>query len=268
MSGNELKTEVRRGMVLQDRDRHLLRELGVMRVIDREQAKTAAGFGSASRTNRRLHRLTQSGFLKRFFLGTSAGGRKALYSLSRVGARTVDVPYRGVQRHQDEVIATDYFAQHQLAVNEIYCRLKYHRIPMPRASFCRWIAFTQPISSGLRLIPDGYVEIGLPSGMLAAFLEVDLGGESLRVWRDKVRNYLQLALSGEFERRFGQSRFRVLVLTHSERRMHSIRKSVAAITEKLFWFSSLEVIRSAGLFQSVWLRPKTEAKETLIRETP
>ena len=44
-----------RGLVLQPRDRRLLEELAVMRVVDREQARIAAGFGSITRVNARLH---------------------------------------------------------------------------------------------------------------------------------------------------------------------------------------------------------------------
>ena len=43
MTGNSRK---RRGVVLQDRDRRLLSELAVMRIIDREMTKLVAGFGS------------------------------------------------------------------------------------------------------------------------------------------------------------------------------------------------------------------------------
>lgn len=42
MTGNK------QGLVLQPRDRSLLEELAIMRVIDREQAKTVAGFGSTT----------------------------------------------------------------------------------------------------------------------------------------------------------------------------------------------------------------------------
>src|ERR1041385_4615248 len=91
------------GLVLQPRDRHLLEELAIMRVADREQAKTVAGFGSTTRVNARLLRLTQAGLLKRFFMGTTAGGAKALYALSLKGARAVGVPLRGPQRRQDQI---------------------------------------------------------------------------------------------------------------------------------------------------------------------
>ncbi len=72
MSGNK------RGLILQDRDRRLFAELGVMRVVDRDQAMRVAGFQSVTRANSRLLALTRAGFLRRFFLGTVGGARKAL----------------------------------------------------------------------------------------------------------------------------------------------------------------------------------------------
>jgi hypothetical protein len=255
-------------MVIQERDRHFLRELSVVRVVDREQAKIVAGFGSTTRANVRLLLLTRAGLLRRFFLGTSGGGKKALYALSAKGAQLVDVPVRGPRRRKDESLATDFFVQHQLVVNQLYCSLKYCAIPVAGVTFRRWIAFHQPLTSGLRLIPDGYVELAPPAGIVGMFLEVDLGNESLTVWKEKVRNYLQFALSGEYERQFGQSRFRVLVLANSERRLLSIRKGVSTATDKIFWFASLEAVVRGGFFTPVWLRTKGEERLPLIHETP
>jgi hypothetical protein len=99
------------------------------------------------------------------------------------------------------------------------------------------------------------------------FVEVDLGNESLTVWKEKVRNYLQFALSGECERQFGQNRFRVLVLANSERRLLSIRKAVSASTDKIFWFANLESIARDGFFAPVWLRPNGAERLPLIQET-
>jgi len=80
MTGNR-----RRGIILQDRDRHLLSELAVMRVIDRETTKLVAGFGSTTQVNTRLLELTRAGLLRRFFIGCIAHGRKAVYTLSPKG---------------------------------------------------------------------------------------------------------------------------------------------------------------------------------------
>jgi hypothetical protein len=88
----------------------------------------------------------------------------------------------------------------------------------------------------------------------SCFLEVDLGHESLSIWQRKAKNYLQLALSGDFRKQFGQASFRVLVLVNSERRLQSIRKSLAAVTEKIFWLATLESANSR-FFTPIWLRP-------------
>jgi hypothetical protein len=259
MNGNES-----RGLVVQARDRHLLEELAVMRVVDREQAKIVAGFGSTTRANARLLALTRAGLLRRFFLGTTGAGQKALYALSAKGAQLADVPLRAPRRRKDEALIADFAVQHQLIVNEVYCAVKYQPLNLDGFSFRRWIAFHEPMLPGLRLIPDGYAEWQTPSGVQGAFLEVDLGHEGLTIWKEKVRNYLQLAVSHEFERRFSQSRFQVLVVAPSERRLRSIRSTVVTVTQKVFWFASLEAIRAHGFFASIWVRPTSDARKPLL----
>jgi hypothetical protein len=266
MSGNDRSLKHSRGMVLQQRDQHFLGEVGVMRVIDREQAKVVAGFGSTTRVNARLLALTRAGLLRRFFLGTVAGGAKALYSLSEKGARLVGVTDSGPRRRQDEAVVADFFIQHQLATNDVYCTLKYNRETQAGIAFKRWMGFPKRPTPGLRLIPDGYVELETPAGILAAFLEVDLGHERLQVWRDKVRNYLDLAVTGNFEREFKQHRFRVLVVADSRRRLDAIREAVLAATDKVFWFTTFESIRRHGVFAPIWRRPKGQEPQPLIRE--
>jgi hypothetical protein len=267
MLGNERPLKIRRGMVIQERDRHLLRELSVMRVIDREQAKVVAGFGSTTRANARLLALTRAGLLHRFFQGTIAGGAKALYTLSEKGSRLVGVPASGPRRREDQAVVADFFIQHQLSINEVYCELKYPSRKPERVAFKRWMAFSKRPTPGRRLIPDGYVEFETPSGIVAAFLEVDLGHERLRVWRDKTRNYLDLAATGNFEREFKQNRFRVLVVADSERRLAAIREVVLAVTDKIFWFATFESIRRDGVFAPIWRRPKGEAPQSLVQGT-
>jgi hypothetical protein len=235
-----------------------------MRVIDREQAKVVAGFGSATRVNTRLLRLTRAGLLRRFYLGTTAGGQKALYAISAKGAHLVDIPLRGPQRRKDQALAADYFIAHQLAVNELYCRLKYKPIPVLGVAFHRWLSFFAPLASGLRLIPDGYVEFQTESGIVAAFVEVDLGHERGNVWKTKIENYLRFALT-QIEGQALHRPFRVLVLSPSERRLSSIRKVAAAKTEKIFWFASLEAVRREGIFAAIWLRPTGDDRQELIK---
>ncbi len=240
-------------IILQERDLRLLRELAVMRVVDREQAKIVAGFGSTSRANVRLLALTRAGLLRRFFLG-SGGGRKALYVLSPKGAQAGQVPRRGPRRSQDAVLVADYFVGHQLAVNALYCALKYGTVPVLQVAFHRWLSFHEPVVPGIRLIPDGYVEFMTHQGTTAYFLEVDLGHESQTIWKRKAEHYLEFALSGKYPEHFGHERFQVLVLANSERRLHSIRKTVREVTQKIFWFATLASAQS-DFFAPVWSRP-------------
>jgi hypothetical protein len=258
----------RGGFVLQTRERHFLRELEIMRIVDRVQAKIVVGFGSDSRANRRLRKLTQAGLLKRFFLGTTAAGQKALYSLSEQGAAAVGVPYRSLQRRSDEALVADFFVNHQLAINEFYCGLKYGRPPLDGVALGKWRMFHKPIVPGKRLIPDGYFTLQTPDRTKAAFLEVDLGYERGRVWHGKVKQYLRLATSGDYEQRSGQKSFRVLVITTTERRVESLRRTVADLTKKIFRFTTLDLVRSQGPFASVWLRPTGDDRSALIDNEP
>jgi hypothetical protein len=243
----------------------LLRQLWIMHVADRVQLMIAGGFMSITRINARLLALTRAGLLRRFFIG-SGGGRKALYALSTKGAQLINVPRRGPRRRQDELLVADLSVLHQLAINGVYCTLKFNKIPLPHVQFANWTAFTEPLAENLRLIPDGYVEMRTPTGIDASFIEVDLGNEAFAVWKEKVGNYLTLAKSGEFARAFNQSHFRVLVLVSSTRRLQAIRAAVAEITPKIFWFAVLDETRGEKFFASVWLRPVGKTYQPLFEQ--
>jgi hypothetical protein len=242
------------GLVVQDRDRHLLSELGVMRIVDRESAKLVAGFHSTRRANARLLELTRAGLLRRFFVGSIAHGRKAVYTLSTKGSELAGARLGGINRAQGRLVVGDTFVQHQSGINDIYIAVKYR--PAPTATrFLRWHTFRQSISESIKLTPDGYCELASSETVRAMFLEVDLGTEALSVWQQKTASYLQLAVSGEFLKRFRQSQFRVLVVVNSERRLANIRATVAKLTDKVFWFTTLDNINRDGIWSSVWLRP-------------
>ena len=219
-----------------------------MRVIDRDQARVVAGFRSIMLANRRLVALTRAGLLKRFFIGTVAGGKKALYSLSALGANLVQMPCSGPRRRADEAVTVDFFVYHQLGINDIYCALKYYPIPLVETSLVRWESFNRPVDSQLSLKPDAYLEVQSPHKALAAFLEFDLGHENLSIWKAKVQKYLRYAVSGEFERAFHQPQFRVLVVTDSERRREVLRKATTAITDKVFRFTTADAIQRDGFW--------------------
>jgi len=235
-----------------------------MRFIDRTGAMAVAGFHSLTRANERLLKLLLDGFLYRFFVGTIPGGRKALYCLSPKGAAVIGAPFRGIQRLKSITVAYDQFADHQMHLNQIYLAVKHQPIPLPAVRFIRWASFQRPLLANLPLIPDGYFELDTKEGIRALFVEVDLGTESLKVFRQKVERYLKLALSGQFQELFSVSRFRVLVITASKRREKTIRAVVRRSTDKVFWFTTFEQIYREGFWSAVWLKPEGEQRLPLV----
>lgn len=197
-------------------------------------------------------------------MGTQAGGRKALYGLSSKGAGAAgEHGYRPIQRQKDELVVGDRFVEHQLALNSIWIKVQFQSLP-EGYRLVRWISFRVPLCASVPLVPDGYFEVNGPYGMLPMFCEVDRGSEPLKTWKKKTELYLKLAISGEFEKLFGQSRFRVLVITFSERRLRNIRRTVAKQTDKIFWFSTFDNINREGLWSSIWLRPSGDSELSLV----
>src|SRR5260221_3375242 len=261
MTGNRRK---RTGIVLQDRDHRLLTELSVMRIIDREATKVVARFGSTTQANTRLLELTRAGFLRRFFVGSIGAGRKAVYTLAPKGADLVNAKLGGLERPSDRLLVGDRFLDHQFAINDIYFGIKFRSVPPSGVCCRRWHTFRQSISEAIKLTPDGYLELASGESVKAMFLEVDLGTEALSVWEQKVRYYLQLAISGEFSKRFRQPQFRVLVVANSDRRLTNIRATAAKSTDKIFWFTTFEIINRDGICSPVWLRPTDDQLHSLL----
>jgi Replication-relaxation len=260
MTGNS-----KRGAItITGRDRVLIMQLPVAKVIDRELAKEIAGFRSTTRANDRLLRLYRAGLMTRFFVNTPAGGRKALYALSPKGAREVQVQGRLIQRKRDSLLIGDLFIEHQLALNAIWIQVAHRPIPIPNVTCLRWISFPSVLSKSVPLMPDGYFELKHPSGVFPMFCEVDRGTETLKVWAQKISLYLQLAVGEEFQRLFGQERFRVLVAASSERRLQNLRRQTLKHTEKIFWFANLQDINQRGLFANIWLRPNGAERVALL----
>lgn len=240
------------GVVLNARDRAVLRTLVIARVLDAEEMKTVGGFTSIRRTNRRLLKLVRAGVLRRWFVGTASGGQKALYGLSSEGARIIGESGQGlISWKQDSLITTSQFLAHQQAINRVFLLAQFRSLPHEIS--CRnWRSFREPISDSVPLMPDGYFDLVQDDVAYAVFLEADLGTESTKVWDRKVKLYLKLAFSHEFE----PSRVRVIAVFPTERRMDSIRRLVAKHTEKLFWFSTEGRLQQQGLCGRAWLRPK------------
>ena len=250
MRGNRTK----RQYVPQPRDLQLLREITVLRNVDREQAQIIAGFGSPTRAKTRLLKLVKIGLLNRFFISTEKGGKKSIYTSSEKSARLLQIPFTGLLRKANQLVLGDLFVNHQLHINEIYIALK-HKNTRSDVQLLEWRGFQEKLTSSSPIIPDAYFELSTPRMQVSVFLEVDLGTETAKTWKIKIESYLKLAVTGEFEKRFNRPQFRILVIVNSAPRMHRLRLLVETFTDKIFWFSTFEQIRQSGFWSPIWLRP-------------
>jgi hypothetical protein len=241
-------------IMLQERDRRLLEALESMRVIDREQAMVVAGFRSRTRANERLLALTQAGYLKRAFVGR----RQAVYWLA---SRPL---HQEKKRGDAAAEPASLFLNHQLEINRVHLLVQYSSIPVRGWWFSGWRSFQQPLSANIPLIPDGYFELGSSQGFRSVFVEIDLGTEAVPILAKKASLYLQLAASGEFSQTFGRSQFRALVITTSDRRLQNIRQAIAKLTDKIFWFGTLDSVSPEKFWGASWLRPTGDQLQSLL----
>ena len=140
-------------ILLTERDLHLFREASeVAKIIDREMAQEICGFPSVNRANERLLQLVRSGYLRRYFVGTEAGGRKSLYTLSPKAAATIlSASNWRFKRPENVLLCGDTFTEHQSAINWVWIAAKYRALP--NAEFRRWVSFPEPLSKNIPLVP-------------------------------------------------------------------------------------------------------------------
>lgn len=257
MAGNK------QSVIFTERERHLLRSLEQFRVVDREQAKVITRYRSTTRVNVHLLKLVRAGALKRCYLGIGPGTKKAVYCLSASGAQLVGVPHRRVRIESDTVIGSQLYLEHRFRINEVALDLSYRTKPQSVLS-TNWKELRQSVSPSLGIIPDAYIQLTTEQGTKSLFLEVDLGTETTRIWERKVLSYVALATSGEVHRLYGDSTFRVLVLTTSPKRIETIRQAVAKQTSKIFYFATFDDFQRAGLWAPIWLRPEGDQKHALL----
>lgn len=247
-------------VLIQPRDIHILQTVALLRAVDREHATEIGKFGSVTRVNATLNRLVAAKLLNRFYLGVGPGTQKAIYTLTPRGATVAQVPYRRFRKRSSLLYSGDLFLEHQLLLSTIYISLQYGGGPVRVQN---WQTFSEPIA-GSGVIPDAYFELAIDESLKPVFLEVDKSTESKKIWKKKATGYLSLALSGAFQKRFGHSQFRVLVVTTTDSQLKRIQSTVAAQTSKVFWLTTFSEIKRAGLFSAIWLRPEGNEKLPLL----
>ena len=80
----------------------------------------------------------------------------------------------------------------------------------------------------------------------------------------KVQSYIDFNVLGYYRQRFGVKYFRVLVITKTCERLYNLKKAVETVTDKLFWFTTLEQITPNTVFGPIWKRAGSKKYYPLI----
>ncbi len=184
MNGTNSKREKGKSrIILQERDLHLLRELSVMRVIDREQAKVVAGFGSTTRANSRRLPSPAPDYSGDSFSASAAEGRRSMPCRRKArrppGSLAWSAPTAGCASRCRLLRRTPARRERHLLRGEVRNDFGSPDELPPLAQLSRaGRSRNQPHPRRLPGVHDA-------ARCVACFLEVDLGHESLAIWKRK-----------------------------------------------------------------------------------
>lgn len=268
----QIRAKIAPNLALQARDGQILLGVHKYRILSRKQIQALFGFRSLTRVNTRLRKLFDAKFLDRIFVPVFWGSPEAYYCLGINGIMAVAAKARenitAIKKKRRQVAKTSHiFWKHQIMLNEVLIAFE---LAGKRLNDCQIKFSTDNIQIITRLNkvfrPDGYLVFSYQGKTYPIFLEVDLGTESLKRIQEKMGNYLNFGLSGEYMKLFGYKYFKVLFVVSSASRLANIKKLIEKKTDKMFWLTETANISHQTIFTDIWQRPRKEGLFSLLQE--
>jgi hypothetical protein len=267
-------------LILQPRDREIIVAVYTFRFLMREQIQRLFGLNCTRRVNIRLRKLYDHHYLSRFFLPTVRGSGKAVYHLGPKGVTVIAEELGldpGLVKKKVKGISQlkELFLTHALQLNEVRIAFTHAIENFSGMSLERWINDNdceqeyKVTSRGKEVVkrfrPDGYCRFWYQEKLFSFFLELDRSTMTLGRFKRKVSTYLEFDRVGYYQERFGVKYFRVLVITQTEERLLNLKRSVETVTDKIFWFTTIDRIATEKVFAPIWKRAGRHGPYPLIR---
>lgn len=277
-------------MVLTDRDKEILRQVYLFRLMTREQIERLLfaetnGKDHLTKTSlcrKRLKFLYHHGYLERMPMPIAPGawawrpvyrlapkGAGVVASLLGVSPRQLAYWGRGFDKDHRQSDTSLLFLEHSLAINDFRLAI------LSAAKECgyrleKWIDDTQlkskamkdyvQVSSGeigsarVAVIPDAYFILNLGDRRAHFFLELDRGTMSNQRWKMRVRAYQAYVKQEKYQERYHTRSLRILTVTTGTSRRDNLKKATEqAEGGNLFWFTTLgEVTPQTVLALPIW----------------
>lgn len=172
--------------------------------------------------------------------GVRAGSAGFVYALTKSGQAVVDSA-RPLSHSRPVWNTSNRFQNHRLAGSELYVQLvESDQLQLVEFSSepDAWRHFTGMGGELIVLKPDGYVRVEYAAAMVYAFIEVDLGTESLPTIRKKLERYVAYRASGMEQQRTRCAELPyglfplVVVLVLDERRKRNISRVIRRLPKE------------------------------------
>jgi Replication-relaxation len=219
--------------------------------------------GTRNTVSTRLKNLADAGCLERIVIPSRSGKGPVVYTLARKGQRYLGelgfvIPRRG--RSSEDRQASAMHLNHTLAVNdflinaELFARAHagtfiLQQLLPERRMKQRAVKVDDGTGTLVTVAPDGYIDLVITDQYRFCFaLELDMGTEDQRVWRNKVHQLLRYA-AGPYQHAFGTDGLTICVVTTAgETRLeHLLQWTTVELTERgqqheadLFRFSQFQ----------------------------
>jgi len=270
-----LRRERQSTLVLTPRDEAIILACWDHRWLTRDQIRARVPLPGVGRSNDRLRRLYDAGFLDRLRAGTVGSGLQPVYVVGEAAipviAAQTGLPERVVRaRIREDAGASAVLLPHDLQVNDLRLALTQALAANPEVTLDLWLNAAEcldPYSSQHALRPDGYFRFWHRDVLSAFFVELDRGTTSLARWRTKCERYVEYREGGHYTARYGLTRFRVLTTVPSLQRLAQLRRTTALVSARSFWFAELdEVLGASDPMRPVWQTVGTDGLRPLIDE--
>ncbi len=216
-------------------ERQLMEEVSRLYLLSHDQARRLlaqpADSSGQRMTRRTLKQLTDRGVLARLertIGGVRAGSAGFIYYLGPAGQRLIALHAgQGLVRGRARPEPGSRYVRHRLAVAEIYVAVREAEragaldvMALEVEPDC-WRSFQDGLGGKRDLKPDGFARLGVGAYEESAFIEVDLGTESLNVIAAKLKVYVDYFNSGSEQARHGVFP-RVVWVVGSQRRRQKV----------------------------------------------
>lgn len=251
-------------MRLEDRDRRVLAETFLSKVVRRDDLIDFGYFSSIPRCNARLLALKQEGLLR---IRTELGGmelRAALYHCTskgvRIAADVLDIsPDEAIEIHRSGI--RELAIKHALRCNDLrsrYIRELTGDSVIQLTSWSQELLCHHEFQVGERttvIKPDALAELRGSEGHHHVFIEVDLGNAAIPKIKEKLHRFQTYADSGAFHEAYEADRFSVLLVTTDERRLAHLQR--LALPPRLI-LSTWKRLAEHGVQEAVFATPTSD----------